>query len=954
MKKFLLLLLVLVCITNAQAQNWLKDMYDPHVNFYTVQKEFNDWWAVNKQEILEDAAKGEKGEKEHGEMWKVYKRWEHDVAPMMIARHGNRMGAYNPDESAHYAAQRAQHNNLRSGTANWSYIGSQTSFDDNQNGAPGDSCTGRVNCVRFDPSNPSTIYCGAPSGGLWKSVNFGQSWQLLNTDNLGQIGVSDIAINPTNSNTIYIATGDIANSACFSVGVMKSTDGGNTWDTTGLSWTVSQGYLIARLLMSPLDSNTLIAATNAGVFKTTDGGTTWTSDTSIYNLTGMEFNPMNPNTIYTWGYQLYKSVDGAATWHHVTGGLPATAASGGFGVGLTPADTSCVYVLVSSTTTGQTAGYMNFTGIYQSLNGGTSFTLQSANPDPSNTGTQGLYDMVVGVSPIDRNKLVMAAVENAHSSDGGLTWTAPTFDSHVDHHDLRFYGSSGDTVFSADDGGLFISTDAGATWAGLNNGMHIGQIYNISSSTQAADLYLTGRQDEGTLLQDTTYENLLFGGDGLQCLIDPTNPLNMFGSSEYGFIVNSPDGGNTGGIIVGNYGSGVNGQGAWNTPFALDPLTSKTIYVAKDYIYKSIDNGGTWNTLNSPALDQSNFYTADYIMMAIAPTNNQYIYAGTYYNLYVSADGGATFTDISAGLDTPFFCMAVSQDHAQELWVGTTQGHIFKSVNAGQSWSDFSQGLPVGTPFSPQTIASVKGSPDGLYTGLYYAGGVYYRDSTMNQWMPYSNGLPNVTVNQIEIDYCLGKIRAATYGRDIWESDPYIPIATKPTAGAVDTIIHGRCTETVQFTDHSYYCPTTWQWYFPGGSPASSASPTPSVTYPDNDTDYAAIMIASNGLGADTAVYILRTGFCTGITILTNNNTIQIIPNPNSGSFTISLENDARGIVDYTVMDNTGRSIYDFSSEKDNDAMSQEFSLPGIASGVYLVRVTIGGMSSVQKLVVSN
>ena len=949
MKKLFLPLLVVVCFTNVHAQNWMKDMYDPHVNFYTVQKEFNDWWAVNKQEILEEAAKGEKGEKEHNEAWKIYKRWEHDVAPMMIARHGDRLGAHNPAEAAHYAAQRAHHSGLHSTAANWTYIGSQTSFDD----GGGDSSTGRVNCVRFDPINPSTIYCGAPSGGLWKSVNFGQSWQLLNTDNLGQIGVSDIAINPTNPNTIYIATGDIANSACFSVGVLKSTDGGNTWDTTGLSWTVSEGYLIARLLMSPLDSNTLIAATNAGVYKTSDGGNTWTADSTIYGLTGMEFNPLNPNTIYTCGTQLYKSVDGAATWHHITAGLPYAAASGGFAIGLTPADTSCVYILVSDTPSAG-AAYQPFTGIYRSLDAGFTFTLRSANPDPSNTGTQGQYDLVVGVSPIDRDKLVMAAVENAHSSDGGATWTAPTFDSHVDHHDMRFYGTSGDTVFSADDGGLFISTDAGATWAGLNNGMHIGQIYNISSSNQAKLYYLTGRQDEGTLLQDTTYENLLFGGDGLECLIDPTNPLNLFGSSEYGYIVNSPDGGNTGGIITSNYGSGVNGQGAWNTPYALDPLTSKTIYVAKDYVYKSTDNGNTWAQLNTPPLDQSNYFTADYIMMAIAPTNHNYIYAGTYYNLYVSKDGGATFTDISAGLDSPFFCMAVSQDHPEELWVGTTQGHIFKSVNAGQTWADFSQGLPVGTPFSPQTIASVKGSPDGLYTGLYYAGGVYYRDSTMNQWMPYSNGLPNVTVNQIEIDYCLGKIRAATYGRDIWESDPYIPIATKPTAGAVDTIIHGRCTETVQFTDHSYYCPTGWQWYFPGGNPPSSASPSPSVVYPDSDASYTAVVIVSNGLGADTAAYTITTGFCTGISNLSNGNSIQIIPNPNNGSFTISLENNTRGIAEFTVMDNTGRSMYEFSAEKNDDALSKEFSLPGIASGMYLVRVTSGGVTSVQKLVVSN
>jgi photosystem II stability/assembly factor-like uncharacterized protein len=950
MKKFLLPLVLVSLITAAKAQNWQQDMYDPHVNFYTVQREFNDWWAVNKKEILTDAAKGEKGEKEHGEAWRIYKRWEHDVAPMMMSRHGERMGAYDPAEASYYASRRT-HSNLRSGSGTWTYFGSQSSFDD----GGGDSSTGRVNCVRFDPINPSVIYCGAPSGGLWKSLDFGHSWNLLNTDNLPQIGVSDIAINPINPNTIYIATGDIANSATFSVGVLKSTDGGMTWDTTGLNWTVAQGYLIGRLLMNPMDSNTLIAATNAGVYLTHDGGHTWSADSSIYGLTGMEYNPLNPNVIYTCGTQLYKSFDGGATWHQLTGGLPGAATSGGFAIGLTPADTSCIYVLVSGTT--GTGAYQSFNGIYRSVNGGSSFTLQTATPDPSNTGTQGQYDLVLAVSPANRDQLVMAAVENAHSSDGGLTWTSPTFDSHVDHHDMRFYGTSGDTVFSADDGGLFISTDQGNTWAGLNNGMHIGELYNISSSTQSPyDLTLTGRQDEGTLQQDTTYESLLFGGDGLQCLIDPTNPNNLFGSSEYGFIVYSQDGGNTGNALCYNQGSsGVDGQGSWNTPYALDPANTHTIYVAKDYIYKTSDYGTTWTTLNSPALNSGIPYDADYLLMNIAPSNNQYIYAGTYNNLYRTTDGGATFTDITAGLDTPFFCMDVSPDDPQKIWVGTTMGHVFKSIDAGTTWIDYSQGLPVGTNFSPSALAAVKGSADAVYTGLYYAGGVFYRDSTMATWAPFSGGLPNVSVNQIELDYCAGKVRAATYGRDVWESDPYVPLYTSPKASAIDTVAAvTSCTRTIQFTDQSYYCPTSWQWSFPGGNPATSASPNPAVVYNDNGNTYTAKLIVSNASGSDTATYSIRTGYCTGISSLSADSRIQIIPNPNNGSFTISLDNDMRGTVTFTVYDDMGQSMYRFSAEKDEDAMSKGFSLTGLSSGLYYVRVTSGDTSSMEKLVVGN
>ena len=942
-KRYFYLLLILLYFPNAKAQNWLKDMYDPHVNFYNVQQEFNDWWAINKNEILRDSAKGEG---EHGEAWRIYKRWEHDVAPMMMARQGNRLGAFNQAEANYYAGRRAQ-SNLRSG-ASWTYIGTQHSFDD----GGGDSSTGRVNCVRFDPSNPNTIYCGAPSGGLWKSVNFGQSWQLLNTDNLGQIGISDIAINPNNSNTIYIATGDIANSATYSIGVLKSTDGGNTWDTTGLTWTVSQGLLIARLLMNPNDSNTLLAATNAGVYKTSDGGNTWSADTSIYGLTGMEYNPSNPNTIYTWGTQLYKSMDGAATWQHLTGGLPNARLSGGFAVGLTPADTNCVYVLVTDTATG--ASYVPFNGIYRSLNGGTSFTLRSSNPDPTGTGTQGLYDLNVAVSPTNREQLVMAAVENAFSSDGGLTWRAPAFNSHVDHHDLRFYPGSSDTVFSADDGGLFISADRGNTWAGLNDGMHIGELYNISSSNQTKYLFLTGRQDEGTLLEDTSFQKLADFGDGLQCLVDPTNQNNMFASSEYGLIVYSKDGGYVGNILTYNSGTGVNGPGAWNTPYALDPLNNHTIFVAKDYIYESTDSGNTWLTLNSPNLSSGSSFDQVYITLAIAPSNDQYIYAGTYYHLYGSADGGNTFTDITSGLHTPFFSLAVSPGNPLEIWVGTEGGHIYKSINGGSHWTDFSTGLPVNTPFYPQTIAPVRNSPDALYTGLYYAGGVYYRDSTMSQWMPYSNGLPNVSVNQLEIDYYAGKIRAATYGRDVWEIDPYLPLATEPAAEANYTLVStGHCSDTIQFTDISAYYPTSRKWYFPGGQPDSSISQDPRVAYPDNG-NYIATLIATNSVGSDTAQYYISSTICTGIDEVSEDNSIQIIPNPNNGNFVISFNDEARGNVSFDIFNNVGQNVYQYTVVKNSDEMSNEFSLSELSAGVYFVHIKSDDINSVKKLVIGN
>ncbi len=948
MKKCYLPVVLFLCISPLiYAQNWMLDMRDPRVNFYTVQQEFNDWWAINGQKILNDTTRHE-GETEGA--WKLYRRWEHQMMPLMVKTGGVRLGAPDPAECNFYQQRQAQQN-LRS-SANWSYIGPAVSFADGATGT-NDSAAGRINCVRFDPVNHNIIYCGAPSGGLWKSTDFGTTWQLLNTDNLPQIGVSDLVINPVNTSTIYIATGDIANAECLSIGVLKSTDGGQTWNTTGLSFTISQGVLIARLLMSPLDSNTLFAATNVGEYKTRDGGVTW-SKVNTNGLTGMEFNPANPNTIYIWGTQLYKSVDTGNTWVQLSNGLPDAQASGGFAIGVTPADTACVYVLVSGNTPNPGQSYYPFVGLYRSLNAGDTFTQQCVNPDPSNSslgsGTQGTYDLNLAVSPVNRDYVVAAAVNSEFSNDGGVTWNSGTAPSHVDHHDIRFFNGSADTVFSADDGGLFMSTDGGNTWHGKNNGLHIGQVYNISSGTHTKSLFLSGRQDDGTLLQDSTSERIVYVGDGLECLIDPLNESRMYASTENGNIGTSTGAGVS--LLAYNWGSGVDGPGVWNTPYALENDNSGNIYVAKDFIYKTEDGGASWITLNSPPLTGTDNL---YQLLAIAPSNPKYIYAATYTKLYRSADGGATFKNITDGLHGYFTSLAVSPSNPKEVWIGFngSAAGLLKSVDTGSHFTSFATGLP-GSPFYAQCIAPVRDSKDAVYVGLSHGGGVYYRDSTMSNWMPYSGGLPNVTVDQLEIDYCAGKIRAATYGRDIWESDPYVPINVPPTANATfQEGTAGNCSDTIRFTDESNFVPTAWQWYFPGGQPTSSSDQNPVVVY-RNGTTYTATFIASNAYGSDTVQYQVPTYNCVGIDQVTNDNVISVYPNPNNGKFILSITGQARGKVNMAVFNNIGESICEYAYTKDSEVMSNECTLSGLARGIYYVRVTTGNTSGVQKLVIEN
>lgn len=941
MKRLVFVSLLSFSLYTLSAQDWLRDMHDPRVNFFEVQHEFNNWWAVNGPQVLRNAAIKGKGEKEG--TWKLYKSWEQQMLPLMTRTNGLRLGASNESEKQFYRT-RMMGGALRI-TPTWSYIGPMHSFDD----GTGDSSCGRVNCVRFDPADPHIIYCGAPTGGLWKSVDFGGSWQLLNTDFLPQIGLSDVAVNYLNTNTLYVGTGDIANYACHSIGVLKSVDGGHTWDTTGLSFTITQGIEIARLLMSPEDTNTLYAATNTGIYKTINGGRNWALVNTYYGYTGMEFNPLNPSTIYAWGTVLYRSVDAGASWAPITNGLPTSSMSDGIAVGLTPADTNCIYVMACAVPS-PGVPYTPFNGVYRSLDNGTTFTRRCVNPDPSNTGNQGQYDLNIAVSPLNENYVVMGAVQSAVSTDGGQTWANPVNASHVDHHDIRFWNGSQDTVFSADDGGLFLSTDGGQNWSGLNNGMHIGQLYNVSSSTQSYNLFLTGRQDEGTLIQDTSFENLLAGGDGLECLIDPFNQNDLFGSDEEGVLGNSTSGGSNINILTTNFGSGVNGYGAWNTPYALGPHNPQTIYIGKDYVYESNDGGSSWNQLGFPDLAGSGYY----LFLVVSPKDTNFMYAAGNHKLYASYDGGATYSDVTGSFTGRFTSLAVSPENPLEIWVGVASGSshvLYRSVDGGATFTPLDNGLPVSTAFYPLSIAPVRNSANGLYCSLANAGGVYYRDDNLGTWVNWSAGLPNVSVDQIEVDYFANKIRAATYGRDLWESAPYLPFAASPTAMASWSYSGAPCADTIVFTDHSNYSPTFWQWYFPGGQPVASTAQNPRVVFPPSGT-YTVTFITGNANGSDTVSYNLTSPACNAISALTEGDALRVYPNPGNGLFEIELSGPGRGDLDMLITDNLGRTVLHHSADKESDGYSGYCHLENFEAGIYYLHLYCAGAVSTAKLII--
>jgi len=830
MKNFTRLLFILTILFYASSlfsqQTWVEMMADPTTNFYDVRTSFNQYWAG-------------KDTSEKGKGWKPFKRWEW-FTEQRVYPSGDRsiintaMGQYFDQVK----------NSPESPNGNWAFLG-PTNVPTNGGGA------GRSNFIRFDPNNSNTVFTGSPGGGLWKSTNSGSSWTNWNTDNLPVIGCSDIAIDPTNSNVMYLATGDGDASDTYSIGVLKSTDGGINWNTTGLNWTVTQGRVIRKLIINPSSTSTIIAATSNGIYRTTNGGTSWTQvqTGSFYDL---EFKPGTPNTVYATTDQFYKSTDGGATWTQITAGVPAANLVNRLAIGVTPANANYVYILASLQSNS------GFQGMYRSTDSGTNFSTQSTTPNilgwdnGGDSGGQGWYDLSIAVSPTNANEVFTGGVNVWRSTNGGAAWTlnAHWYGGyskpyvHADIHDLIFVPGSSTTVWVGCDGGVFRTTNNGTAYTDLSNGLQIGQMYCLGTSATNANINLTGWQDNGTNRLSSGAWARVIGGDGMECIIDHSNANTMYGELYYGNIRKSTNGGGSFATIVNTGGAGVHGNGNWVTPYVMHPSNAQTLLVGKGALYRTTDGGTNWTTLGAIS------GTGNIRAIAYAPSNPNVIYVARNTTVHVSTNGGTSFTDISTGLpNITITYLTVSNTDPNKVYVTysgyTAASKVYMSTNGGTSWTNYTTGLP---NLPVNCIVYQNNTSDGVYVGTDV--GVYYRNSGLGSWTSFSTNLPNVIVSELEIQYSSQKLRAATYGRGMWESDLYSP-PQQPLADFSASPVSVCAGGTVQFTDLSTNAPTSWSWTFPGGTPGSSTQQNPLITYNTPGT-YNVTLVATNIYGSDT------------------------------------------------------------------------------------------------------
>lgn len=837
------------------AQDWVSKMQDPNANFFEVQKAFNEY-AANYKASYKIANNGAEPVKIPGE--KLFRRWEWKWAPRVSAD-----GTFPPGD-ANWNAMESYRKGIQTfGAGAWTFIGPATTGS--MSGA------GRLNCVRVHPTDPLKIYVGSPSGGLWISADGGNTW-TTNTDNLPSvIGCSDIAFDPANPNIMYMATGDGDAGDNATVGVLKSTDGAQTWNKTGLTFAMGVGRTMSRVMVNPTNGSILVVATSNGIYRSTDAGVTFTQATNTAtglpvsgSFKDMEFKPGDANTMYASGSEIFKSTNAGLTWTKVTSGVPAASGVSRMAIAVTLADPNVVYMIA-----GLPAPNFGTEGFYKSSNSGGSFAKQST---PS-IGNQQWYDLAIAANPSVANEILLGGqTEFVRNTNGGTgTWNNAIGGMHVDFHDVIY--TSGTTCYATSDGGVWKSTNAGAgSWQDLSEGLAIAQMYGFGQSATTANLLIQGWQDNGTNIYNGTWSATNIGGDGMLALISHGSNSNMWGTSQYGRIMRSANGG-------GSFSTGTSGiteyTGAapnpWVTEIVEDPTTANTLYCGFSNVWKSTNGATSWTKLGTIGSGTVNCQA----IAAVPTTNGQTIWAAKGGTLYKTTNGGTTWIAQAGGLPNGNISdIVVHPTDVNKAWV-TFSGYsnsikVYGTSNQGTSWTNLSGSIP-NVPVN--CIEIDKNGNDALYIGTDI--GVFFKDATMAIWQPFSQGLPTVMVTQLNIFYAGSKIRASTYGRGMWESTLYAPGAYPPDANFAGNNLVGCPGLGVQFTDYSAGSPTSWNWSFPGGNPSSSTQQHPFVAYNTPGT-YSVSLVVTNANGNDTQTF-------------TNFITISSSPNapPTSSSYTI-------------------------------------------------------------------
>lgn len=674
---------------------------------------------------------------------------------------------------------------------------------------------GRTRAAAGVPSQPNVFYVGQVNGGVWKSEDYGRSWNpIFDKESTQSIGA--IAVSPSDPNVIYVASGEGLHRPDLSVGngIYKSTDAGKTWTHLGLR----DGQQIPALAIDPRDPNKVFAAVlghpygpseERGIYRSTDGGQNWTRVIWKDQNTGgsdVEIDPTNPLVVYAsmwevregpWedgnefngsGGGLFKSTDGGTTWHQLKNGLPNDLSQ--IYIAIAPSNSDRLYA-----TLGTAAGKLN---VYRSDDAGWSWTKITDDPRPS--GRIGGGDLPIPrVDPKNADIVYVASTVTMRSTDGGKTWLsfrgAPGGD---DYQNLWINPNNGNTILLVSDQGAIVTVNGGASWSSWYN-QPTAQLYHVITDNSFPYRVCGGQQESGSVCISSR------GNDGAVTFRD-WHPVGVI---EYGYV--APDPLNPD-LVYGGGRTEVT-RFRWSTgevqnitpiplrsakfranrtePLMFSPVDPHVLYYAANVLFKTTDGGNTWQTISkdltreTPGVPESVGSLANKgvekqrgVIYSLAPSFKTLttLWAGTDDGLiWITRDGGKNWTDITPKEVTPWSKVTqISASHFDEqtayasvsrFRINDQHPYLLRTHDGGSTWKSITAGLP---DFGP--VDTVREDP--VRKGLLYAGtenGVWVSFNDGDDWQSLQLNLPHTSMRDLWIHD--NDLIVATHGRSFWILD---------------------------------------------------------------------------------------------------------------------------------------------------------------------------------------
>lgn len=749
--KLICLVFSITFVSSSWGQLTYKDlMQDPNVNFYDVCAAADAYF-----ETIDKEAKGSG--------WKGYQRWKYaneskyypsgdrsNEDPYYVRKAYEQFLLDNPREKILFAG-------------GWEEVGPVNIDSITGHYAAG---LGILQTFYVDPADADVMYIGSRSGGFWKSTDGGTTWIGGTTDFLFASGVNAIAVSPTNNDSILINVRNAGNGTTH--GLYRSTDGGDSWVETNYNPVIlgkgglGSNFQVNQIKYHPTIPNLIFIAASDGLYRSDDNLATWLKVTNG-SISQIEFHPTDASIIYIYDYyywgtnknKVLKSTDYGLNFIG-SADIAGNGDNTNVHFDVSPLCEDCLY-------------FASGTGLWKSFDSGVTFNFVS-NPAMSSEG--------FAVNDSDTSKMTYGGIDGFASSDGGLTFHQTTWWSlgsaahgaggfqeryanseHYIHADIRNTQTINGVFYMSTDGHFARSYDNGETWEHLSNGMGIRENYTLGVSQSNHYRTMVGSQDNGTSIKHKDGWMEFWGADGMEAIIHPLNSDWMIGSNQYGGRRRTYNGGlSQGGASPPGHSSG------WVAPLCYDPNDHMTVYHFGEFVHKSTDFGSTWEDLGTPS------FSGTMDEAAIAENNSNIIIVSRGQYIERSIDGGITFVNIKGTLPN-YGITDIAFDPSRDSTFVVTYNRfqddgqkIYITHDLGNSWTNITSNLNK----MPIRGAVIDHTPD---RNIYLAAeiGVYVKGMADADWVLYNDELPNCMIYELEVVNGSNTIRAATWGRGVWE-----------------------------------------------------------------------------------------------------------------------------------------------------------------------------------------